>query len=798
MKSLKRTFTIAGIILVLAIFSGMLYLNYLKTRAVPDYNRDADLEYLQGEVTVFRDSLGVPHVYASDELDLYTAVGYLMAQDRLWQMDLMRRITTGRLSEVLDPGLVDTDLLFRALDFPGKSERIMAQSDPRIMACVEAFAGGVNQYIESHRKKLPVEFALLGYQPELWEPIHTFNLIGYMAWDLSSGWGPEIALYQMSAALRDTLISELIPSGQYQTELVHPGYDQDQPMPELKTGVLQSMQLVGDLGLQIFEGSNNWAISGKKSKSGKPLMANDMHLGLMAPGIWYQMHQVVEGQLNVTGVVLPGAPFVICGHNMDIAWGMTNVTVDDIDFYLETIHPSDTNRYLLDGEWKEMELRREEIRVKGSDEPLIRVNRYTHRGPVISRFRDLDNAVISARWQGREFSDEIRTVYLLNRAANWEDFREAVRTFTSISQNIVYADRFGNIGLQTAAGIPIRAGGGTLVYPGDTSLYDWKGTVPFEQLPCTLNPQEGYVSSANNRTIGADYPYYIGTWFALPSRIERIRELLNEKEMLGSDEFREMQGDQTSPWAREMTHAYLSALTGRMDGHYEKARRILQDWDFNLLPTSSATLIFETMWEELNRALFHDELGDELYPLMLRNNIIPRLLVNRIRVTGTSLWCDDVTTPEERESFSDNIIVAFRQTVDTLVSQYGEEMEEWEWGKVHKVLFMHPLGSVGLVEKLFRVNRGPYTVGGSFHTVSPYSYPVGSSFIANHGASERHIFTTEDWDRSLTIIPTGTSGIPASPHYMDQTGLYLKNQYHRDLFTREAVEAASLYKAVFH
>ncbi|MGW8315044.1 MAG: penicillin acylase family protein [Bacteroidales bacterium] len=798
MKSLKRILTIAGILLAVVIFAGMLYLNHLKSRAVPDYNQGMDLEHLQGEVTVYRDSLGIPHIYAEDELDLYRTVGYVMAQDRLWQMDLMRRITSGRLSEVLDPGLIDTDQLFRALDFSEKSERVMAQCDPHIMACVEAFAGGVNQYIESHRKKLPVEFALLGYQPELWEPIHTFNLIGYMAWDLSSGWGPEIALYKMRKVLSEPLLAELIPSGKYQPELVHPDFKPGRDLPELMAGWEQTEELMESLGLQIFEGSNNWAVSGEKSESGMPLMANDMHLGLMAPGIWYQMHHVVEGTLNVTGVALPGAPFVICGHNEDIAWGMTNVTVDDIDFYLETIHPSDTNRYLLDGAWKEMELKTEEIRVKGQDEPVIRVNRYTHRGPVISRFRDLEDGVISARWQGREFSNEVRTVYLLNRAGNWQEFRDAVRTFTSISQNIVYADRSGNIGLQTAAGIPIREEPGIMVYPGDTSLYDWKGTVPFEELPYTLNPEEGHVSSANNRTVGEDYPYYIGAWFSLPSRIERVRELLNEKEKLGIDDFRQMQGDQTSPWAREMTHAYLSALTGETEGPYEEARKILQAWDFNLRPTSSAALIFETMWLELNRALFHDELGDELYPLMLQNNSISRLFVNRIRVTGSSLWCDDITTGEKTETFADNILSAFRRTVDTLTSRFGEDMDQWEWGKVHKVAFMHPLGSVGLVEKLFRVNRGPFTVGGSYHTVSPYSYPIGTSFIANHGASERHIFTTADWDRSLTIIPTGTSGIPASPFYMDQTQRYLNYQYHRDLFTREAVESASPFKAVFY
>ena len=796
-KILKRVLIVAALLIAAVVIGGLLYLNHLKTKAIPDYNEGHELLQLRDEVTVYRDSLGVPHLFASNELDLYKTTGYVMAQDRLWQMDLMRRITTGRLSEVLDPGLVDTDQLFRALDFSSKSEQIMAQSEPEILACVEAFCEGVNLFIETHQKKLPVEFALLRYKPEPWKPIHTYNLIGYMSWDLTSGWGTEIALFKMKKVLSDTLLSELLPVPKYQSTHVFPDFMAGNTLPEIDASVENAIEVVRNRGLQIFEASNNWAVSGARSETGMPLMANDMHLGLMAPGIWYQMHQVVEGSLNVTGVMLPGSPFVICGHNDDIAWGMTNVTVDDIDFYLETVNPADSNQYLLDGEWKDMQLVVEEIPVTGQEDPVKRVNRYTHRGPVVSKFRGVDDHIISARWQGREFSNEIRTVYLLNRAGNWEEFRDALSTFNSISQNIVYADRAGNIGLQTAAGIPIRTEGGILLYPGDTSAFDWLGTVPFEELPFSYNPENGQVSSANNMTVGEDYPYYIGAWFSLPSRIDRIREMLGEKEKLGVSDFKRMHRDQTSPFALSMTEVYLDALPRTLEGTYKEALGALEGWDGNLEVDSPSALIFEMMWLELNRAMFHDELGDELYPLILQNNSIARHLINRVRVTGESVWCDNVLTEEKKETFSDNIYTSFHLAVDTLVSMYGEEVSQWKWGTLHKVAFMHPLGGVKLVESLFKVNRGPYSIGGSWHTVCPYSYPVGSTFTANHGASERHIFNTADWDRSLTVIPTGTSGIPASPHYMDQTPLYLANRYHRDLFSREAVEASAKYKANF-
>ena len=795
MKTLKRILTIVLIVIVLAIAGGMIFLNSVKTRAVPDYNASVDLDNLTGTVTVYRDSLGIPHIYAENEVDLYRTVGYVMAQDRLWQMDLLRRVTTGRLSEVLDPGLVETDRLFRALDFTGKSRKVIAETDPEILRCIEAYTDGVNQFIDRNQKNLPFEFTMLGYKPDPWEIEHTYNLIGYMAWDLSSGWNTEMSLYKIQQLVSDTLFKELLPDMKYHDIPVIPDFMSPDHTLELQTAMSEAIETIEALGLQVFEASNNWAISGKKSLTGMPLMANDMHLGLNAPGIWYQMHQVIEGKLNVTGVALPCTPFIIAGHNEDISWGFTNVTVDDLDFYLETINPADSNQYLLDGEWQDMRIVKEEIPVKGEDEPVVRINRFTHRGPVVSEFKEVKDKVISAHWQGNEMSNEVRTVYLLNHAGNWEEFRDALRTFTSVSQNVVYADRFGNIGLQVAAGVPIRYSGGILVYPGDTSLYDWQGVVPFEELPCSFNPECGYVSSANNKTVDDSYPYYIGTWFSLPWRIGRIRQMLEEEELLGTEEFKMMQRDQHSLKAWDYTRLYLEALRDQVSGDYLPAYQALAEWDYDMKTSSAAALIFEIMWLELNKAMFQDELAENYRQVAY--NPIGDNLIEKTRVTRRSLWCDNVNTPDKIESFQDNIRTAFQWAVDTITSMYGPEVSTWEWGKLHKFVLKHPLGSVPIVEKLFKVNRGPYSVGGSDHTVCPFSYPKGKSFISDFGASERHIFNTANWDSSLTVIPTGISGVPASPHYLDQTQLYINNRYHSDYFSREAVEENSLYRALF-
>ena len=796
MKTFKRILTILLAVIVLAAAGGMLYLNNLKTRAIPDYNKDVDLEGLTEPVTVYRDSLGMPHIYAKNDPDLFRTVGYLMAQDRMWQMDLMRRITLGRLSEVLDPGLVDADNFFRALQFSKKSEMVISRSDPEILACLEAFTDGINQYMERNRKKLPFEFAMLGYEPDPWELVHSFNLIGYMNWTLSSGYNEEMALYKLHDKIDSARYNELMPDMDLHDACVFPEWMVSEKNLEMQTHIDDALRVVDELGLRIFQASNNWAVSGTRSETGMPLLSNDMHLGLMAPGIWYPMHQVVEGKCNITGVGFPCSPYIIAGHNEHMAWGWTMLYMDDTDFYLETINPEDTNQYLVDGQWREMEVVEEVIPVKGEEEPVTRVNRFTHRGPVISTFKGVTDKVISMAWQGNGYSNEYRSVHLLRTATNWDQFRDALSTFR-VGQNCVYADREGNIGMQTVASVPVRrAGNGIMVYPGDTSLYDWTGIVPFEELPYSFNPVCGYVSSANNRTVGEDYPHYIGIWFDPPYRINRIREMLDAKEKHGTGDFRRMLRDQTSHLARSMTPVFLEALEGHTEGIYDAAFSELADWDHDMAATSAAAMVFDLTYIELHKAMYMDELGEE-FDILIGGGSICRNHLERTRINGRSAWCDDVTTPDLVETYHDNIRVAFHTAVDTLAALFGNDPTEWQWGNLHMVSMIHPMGGVKIVDRLFNVNRGPYPVGGSFHTVCPYAYPMGSSFVANHTASERFIFNTADWDRSLTVIPTGTCGVPASQHYLDQTEMYVKNQYHADHFSREAVEAHARYRAVF-
>jgi len=793
----KRVSTYIGIIVFVLIFGGGFYINKLKHQALPDYNKNLTLEGIRQPVEVKRDSFAIPHVYAQNENDLYTAVGYLMAQDRLWQMDFFRRVTQGRLSEIFGKRTLDADVLMRSLRIPEKSEGVLDSSPIEVVDALKAFSNGVNQYIQSHKESLPPEFELLGYKPQQWKPVHSVNLLGFMAWDLSPSWNVETLLYRIASELPKEKYQLLIPVLEKQESTAYPDYEHpgkgNQSLLELKN-VMDTME---EMGVSVFTASNSWAVSGEKSNTGKPMLANDMHLGLSAPGIWYQMHQVVKDEMNVTGVLLPGAPFVICGHNDTIAWGMTNMMVDDMDFYHETLHPEDTSKYRVNGQWKDLRTAREQIATKEGD-TVIRPISYTHRGPIISALKKVKEP-ISMRWGGNDFSNELRSVYLLNRAASWHDFKKAVRTFRSINQNITYADINGNIGMYSCGGVPIRNGPGIGVFPGDTTQYDWQGMVPFDELPNTFNPEQGFVSAANNKTVSAKYPYHISHWFALAPRIDRINEVLQQEKKFSVEDFKALQTDFTSKLVPALKPKIMNVIqkAEKFSTIEKEAMELLKQWNGNYQPESQGAAIFEQFYLTFVRNLVFDELGPALYKDFLGNSILVKNLVKNIWAHPESKWCDNVNTSGKKEQFSDIILESFRQTVDTLVKKRSEKPLSWKWGSLHTLTLRHPLtrGSK-MVNKVLNMNQGPFQVGGSFHTVGCYGYSYVNPFEVNHGASQRHVYSTANWDSSRTVIPTGISGIPASEHYRDQTRLYINNRYHRDFFSQKEVAKNVRYEMI--
>ena len=794
MKLFKRVLSVLLLFLFILTLAGFFYVRHLARKGLPDYNADVQLKGLTGKVEVFRDSRGLPHVYAENEADLYRAVGYVMSQDRLWQMDLLRRVTAGRLSEIFGEELVDSDLLMRALRIPEKSAVVLAASEPRSVASLEAYADGVNQFIETHQSKLPLEFSLLGYKPEPWRPEHSLNLIGYMGWDLAGGWVEEILYYKIAALFDgDTeKIRDLIPDYSHQPESV---FRSSSVVPEgLDAALLRAYTKIEEMGLVLSHGSNNWAVSGEKSESGYPLLANDMHLRLWTPGIWCQMHQVIPGRLDVTGVVLPGLPAVISGHNGQIAWGMTNTMVDNVDFYLETINPDNRDQYLFNGQWRDLEVRKEVFVLKGGGR-VEKDLRFTHRGPIVSDFKGVKGKALSMRWAGNDLSDELRSIYLLNRAADWEDFKEALKTFVSVSENVVYADREGNIGLYCCAGVPIRDGDGISILPGETDAYDWKGYIPFAELPHVYNPPDGMVSSANNRTLEESRPLYIGTCYETEGRICRIRDMLTAKDTFTQEDFKKMQSDFRLNDLAEIWADVLAVLNSHTD--FEKKEKsllqMLNQWDGQVLKDRAPAAFFEVFIINLAANLFQDEMGEDLYLEFSGSSRLVHHALKNMFVNRDSIWWDDSRSPEKKEGPEDIILRCFSISLAELEDRLGRAPESWRWGDLHTLTLRHPMGKINILDRFFRLNRGPFPVSGSFHTVCPYRFPLNDPFNSDNGASQRHVYDLSDWDLSLAVIPTGVSGVPASRHYCDQTAAYVGNSYFSDPFSRKAVEEAAVY-----
>ena len=792
MKILKISLVTLAVLLAVVLLAGVIIVPALRKSGLPELNGEKSIAGLTAEARVIRDERGVPHIYASNEHDLYFLTGYVTAQERLWQMDMVRHATQGRLSELFKRDMFNTDYFLRALGMSDKSRVVLEKEDPAILATLQAYTDGVNAWIAGCGNKLPPEFKVLGYKPEQWTMIDITNIIGFIGWDLaSSNLSDEINNYKLGRKLGPEKASELDANWNLVDEVVFPKFKIDNRLIDSAMEAIGSMKKLEELGIVTLSGSNNWAVSGSRSETGKPILSNDMHLGFNVPGFWMQVHQVIPGKLNVTGVIFPGEPFIVAGHNDRIAWGMTNLSVDDIDLFVETVD-STGNNYLYNGEWLPFRVA-EQVLKMNDDSSQMRTIKYTHHGPVISGMQGIDDAVLTMCWSGFDYSDEIRAVYLLNRAGNWDEFRAALSNFRSISQNFAYADVDGNIGLNTGGGIPVRKGTGLLPRRGDTGEYEWKGYVPFELLPSSYNPEEGFVSSANQRTVGKDYPFFISGEFSMPYRILRIREMAAEKQVLGIDDFKRMITDNHSAYAKMLTPVILKgaeALTA--PGKTESAViEELKGWDYAMDASLMAPTLFEFIRMEMARQLLGDEL-DELYgaPLGRQHDFYIYTLMKE----GPDEWVDNVDTPE-KETMDMITARSISAAVDTLTARYGEFGENWQWGKIHTFTLEHPMGGVKILDRLLQLNSKTYGVGGSYHTVEPYAYK--DNFRTNHGASERHIFNTADWDRSLTVIPTGTSGIPGSPFYLSQTDTYVNNGFYSDPFSDSAVEAAKKYEMIF-
>ncbi|HEY7768746.1 penicillin acylase family protein [Longimicrobium sp.] len=731
---------------------------------------DGRLAGLEQPVEVWRDSLGVPHVWAQTDADLFRAMGYVHAQDRLFQMEMFRRVADGRLAEILGAQLVETDKFLRTVGMGHSAEESVRRLTPEQRRLMQAYADGVNAWIGNHPGPLPPEFVTLRFAPEPWTVRNSMSIAKIMAWDLAD-WEVGLAVQQAIDRVGEELGRELMPfypdsaltivgadaqwrgkGGAAPAAAPKPAPRVSGPVPRVEAPPLALHLLEG---VAAAHASNSWVIGGGRTRSGKPILANDMHLTLRAPAIWY-LAALHGGGFNVTGMTLPGVPVVIAGHNDRVAWGYTNAMVDDVDFYVEQVDSADATRYrTLDG-WARFTVRRETIRVKGGDSVVHQV-RGTRHGPVLS---DVDerggNRVMSMRWTAYEPSTEITALLEMNRARSASEFVQALRGFNNPHQNVVFADVEGRIGYWMGGRVPVRRGGdGVLPVAGWTDEGEWVRFLDFDEHPHVLDPADGFVVTANNRQAGADYPHHITSHWAEPYRAMRIRQMVEAGRGLTAADVLRQQMDVTDAFA--VRHLPRAVQAAERAGLADAARE-LRGWNGEARVDSRAAALFYTWFEELRTRVGHDEFrGRSMY--------FPRATLERILERGTSPWVDDVTT-RETETLDELAATAMR----TAVQRVGEQ----RWGDLHQTSIDHPLGIVNVLDRALNLNIGPFPNRGSFHTVNVSGYGSRQPPFRNaYGASQRHVVDMADVDGSGGfVIPTGQSGNPLSDHYRDQNAMW--------------------------
>ncbi|MDQ7065784.1 MAG: penicillin acylase family protein [candidate division KSB1 bacterium] len=777
-RAIKWIIAVAAFLVIIASIVG--YLGYrLVTRSLPDFSQPVVISGLNQPVRVYYDDYGVPHVYAENDSDLYRVVGYLCARDRMWQMEFFRRLVGGQLSEIFGDQLLKEDRFFRTLGFYRAAERIAAGLAPESRLALTMFTRGVNAYLDDYRDRLPVEFSILDFRPEPWDITDSIAFLRFMGFQLSFAWHSELVYSQVAARLGVRRARELFP-----------GYESDAPtilagatswLPDAFAAVHgQFHRALRAAGWPPFIGaSNSWVVSGAKSTSGKPILANDPHLGLSLPSVWYEMH-LVSNTVDVAGVALPLVPGIVIGQNRAMAWGLTNGMVDDADFYIERLHPRDSTLYWDGRQWQKMQVVQEWIYSKDRDDPVPITVRITRHGPIVSDVHPAwpsDSLALAFRWTGYEVSDETAAFMKLNRANSWESFVDALRTFRTPCQNIIYADTAGTIGYYAAGAVPIRRdGGGFAVYRGWQREGDWLGMIPFERMPHAKNPPRGYIATANN-LMQRDFPYYLGNGWEPDSRIRRITALLEEKERLSPEDFMRIQLDPVSEQARKTFPLLLDIVANASLSEDElKTVKLLQEWDFAETRESAAASVYHVWFVTLLEATLKDELGDTLFnEFRFWSNFPIRAIEYLVRHPESRWWDNDTT--EQRESRDDVVLAGFRQTLAYLREHYGDGPGFWEWGRLHTLTLQHVLGQASPLDRVF--NRGPFPMPGSASTVPKAEYSFQEPFAVKVGASVRQIVDLAEPDAGYRVLPGGQSGQPFSPHYDDQIELWLKGEYRR-------------------
>ena len=785
------------ILVILLLVTGVLFIkSYLKPTEIL-YSGTIENQNIIAPVEVYFDSYGVPHVFAENDDDMFFVAGYLGARDRLFQMAFMKYTYKGQLSSVVNDTLFPEDKFLRTLGFESIAEKTLEKIPENLLSHLQKTCDGINAYAQSlSPAEYPLEFRLIGIeQLPTFEPKDIAGLSTLMAWELQGGWDSELFFGAIQEQFGPEHLADILPGYRpnYITiassdNILLLGY---QEFAEKANGLRNILETE-----RSGYGSNVWVVSGKKTLTKKPLLANDPHLAFNQPPWWYEI-RLKSNNYNFGGYGLYGFPLPVLGHNEHIAWGFTNVMADDMDFYVEKLN-EDTTKYYLDGEWVPLTIKKETMKLRSGEEKEI-IIKSTHRGPIVSGIHPdakNNNRGISFRWTEFDAFDETTAMFGMAKAKNWEEFSEASRTFGAPGQNLTYADTQGNIGWRPGVKIPIRKGAEALLpFDGTTSKHDWQGYIPFEEMPFLFNPEKGYISNGNNKTIDSSYPHYISRYWADPSRATQIERRLEGLEKVNIKDMAEIQNDTTSPFAQEYLKVFTETYRKESSAEGDRVHDLLKNWDGKETIESQSALAFHLLYLATVENLFEDELrllGKDSMKTLLSLRYIKSLAVRKAFEEKSSLWIDNVDTIKE-ETLEDIVNQSFKQAGENLAT-----LKEKTWGSVHTLTVKHRLDEDPLVKKWINFSVGPFPMAGSDKTPRAASYKEGDPFEVVAGASMRRIIDLSNLDNGLSILPTGQSGLFGSKHYDDQSSLYNSDNYKPFQFHEETIKNdPSMKKLIF-
>lgn len=795
MKKLKKVLFVLLGLLLLTIIGVAIFLNSLK----PDYEGKKTLPGISSEVTTYFDPYGIPHIYAKNEKDALKALGYVHAQDRLWQMELLRRVAKGRLAEVFGEDMVKTDKFFLSLGIDDHTKKTVSELDKDSEAIVltQAYLDGINEFVKNG--PTPIEFYLTGLEKEPFTIDDVYNAVGYMAFSFAMAHKTDPLLTSMRNKLGDDIIKDLAITSDTSTVWIknYKGVKTDTLGTQITASVTAALE---NLPIPMLEGSNSWVLAPDKTKNGKVLFANDPHIGFAQPSVWYEAH-ISTPTYEKYGYHMAGIPFPLLGHDRNLAYGMTMFENDDIDFYYEETNPTDSTQYKTVEGWKNYEVVNKTIKVKDGKDVAF-TYRKTHHGPILNNIADQitgDRPVAMSWIYTKPKNKVMHALHGISHAKNMEEFKSALPNIHAPGLNIMYGDAEGNVAWWASAQLYQMPDSLStkFILDGASGKDEPLRYLDFSENPMAENPPWNYVYSANNQPDSISGMLYPG-YYLPENRAKRIVQLLDAKNDWDKEAMSEMILDVTSPVNKEVINELIKLFdVTHLSGKQLVLLDSLKNWNGEYTLNSTSPVIYHRTLYQMVKNTMEDEMGPEMFKQFLSTHLFKRQIAWGAQMKEGEWW-DNINTPNVVETREDIVMISFAQTWESLVKDFGDDPSQWTWDKVHTLEHQHPFGQVEWLRKYFNV--GPFPIVGTREVINNLAFPYDETgfYKVNSGPSTRRIIDFSDIENSISILPTGQSGNPLSKHYKDQAEMYVNGEFRKMMMNKQEIEETAESVLIFY